>query len=184
MDGKTVGRSCQKRYCLSAEPSRVPRYRMFAELLELAMQAGLKLDSSLPAYLPMSPTLQSPGGTPILESVLISSNAPTVLLQHPGYYYYAAADCSVQRDARFKELNGMASNSDDPVAEAKPQKISASAPGLANEQKIDHTALIIEASRFSQPDNTRKAELSRHSPSSYSQRHTVISGSTKGDKLV
>lgn len=139
-----------------AKSERIPRYRMFAELLELAMQAGLKLDSSLPAYLPMSPTLQSPGGTPVLESVLVSSNTPSAVLQHPGYYYYAAADCSVQRLARFRALSGMTAVSDGTISETKPQKLPASAPGLANEQKVDHTALIIEVSRSSQPEDNRK----------------------------
>lgn len=111
---------------------------MFAELLELAIQAGLKLDNSLPAYLPMSPALQSPGGTPILESVLVSSNAPSAVLQHPGYYYYSAADCSVERAARFNELNSAETS----------QKITPAAPGLANEQKVDHTAVIVEVSLY------------------------------------
>ena len=131
---------------------------MFAELLELAIQAGLKLDSSLPAYLPMSPTLQSPGGTPVLESVLVSSNAPTAVLQHPGYYYHSAADCSVQRAARFLELSGETPMTSESGNASKSQKAAATAPGLANEQKIDHTALIIEVSRSRPQDGWRRAE--------------------------
>jgi hypothetical protein len=110
---------------------------MFAELLELSLAAGLRLQTPLPAYLPTNPTMASPDGAQIAESVLVSTNAPGTVLQHPGYYYYAAADCSVRRKSRFDKISGHPDHVDRiPKNQA--------APGLANEQKIDHMAIILE----------------------------------------
>jgi hypothetical protein len=115
---------------------------MFAELLELSLAAGLRLEATLPAYLPTSPTMASPDGAQIAESVLVSTNAPSTVLQHPGYYYYAAADCSVQRKNRFDKILGRMTDPDHSDRTARTQ----AAPGLGNEQKIDHTAIVLEVS--------------------------------------
>ncbi|QRW12406.1 trafficking protein particle complex subunit 11 [Ceratobasidium sp. AG-Ba] len=67
------------------------------------------------------------------EFLLNFSN--TAYETHPGFYYYVAAGCSVQRLARFKA-----------VLEAEiadPSPVSAT-PAFANEKKIDHHSLIIE----------------------------------------
>jgi len=117
---------------------------MFAELLELSLAAGLRLEATLPAYLPTSPTMASPDGAQIAESVLVSTNAPSTVLQHPGYYYYAAADCSVQRKTHFDNILSRLTDPDHKDRTAKTQ----AAPGLANEQKIDHTAIILEVCKL------------------------------------
>lgn len=68
------------------------RYRLLAELTETALVHGLQLETSLPLY--SSETSDIPH--------LISTQIPLAALQHPGYYYYTAANCSVQRWQRYK----------------------------------------------------------------------------------
>lgn len=76
---------------------------MFAELLELALSAGLKIEEQLPAYLPASPPINAPNAGPLQEDELVTTNLPLTTLQHPGYYYYAAASCTSERKKRFDE---------------------------------------------------------------------------------
>jgi hypothetical protein len=76
------------------------RYRIFAELLEMAIAGGLRIPSSHPSYLPLAPPTSLPH-TQLGQQELVSRSNPLVMLQHPGYYYYTAANCTVQRRNRF-----------------------------------------------------------------------------------
>jgi hypothetical protein len=145
---------------------------MFAELLELA---DLRFEPTLPAYLPTGPTMASPDGAQVAESVLVSTNTPTSLLQHPGYYFYAAADCTVQRRARFLQLSRRASGQ---AGIDQADKV----PGLVNEQKVDHMSIILEVCRiwhFTRVSSTLDRSRSLFS---YSPKHTVISSISKEGK--
>ena len=86
------------------------RYRMFAELLELVVAHGLKIQAPSPAY--AAPSTFALGA----EEVLVSAIKPLLVLQNPGYYYYTAGNCAVQRKVMFDK----ASESDvcDPVFSA------------------------------------------------------------------
>jgi hypothetical protein len=69
----------------------------------------------------------SPRPSPVWEEgKLVSAVNPTLALQSPSYYWYQAAICSIERRARWEGCT------------------DESAPGYANEQKIDHTAVIVE----------------------------------------
>ncbi|TFY76432.1 hypothetical protein EWM64_g7579, partial [Hericium alpestre] len=57
---------------------------------------------------------------------------PSHALQHPGFYYYMAAQATEKRRARFLTM-----------AKQQSQQI-ASSPGFANEQKVDHLTIILE----------------------------------------
>jgi hypothetical protein len=47
------------------------------------------------------------GGTNSAEEVLVSAVKPLLVLQNPGYYYYTAANCAVQRKMMFdKAIEG------------------------------------------------------------------------------
>jgi hypothetical protein len=78
------------------------RYRIFAELLELGVQSGLRIPTLAP---PQFPTAQSAAVPPSPEywSTPISSANPLQTLQQPAFYFYTAASCSVQRQRRFDE---------------------------------------------------------------------------------
>lgn len=78
------------------------RYRIFAELLELGVQSGLRIPTLTP---PVFPTAQSAAVPPTPEfwSTPISSTNPLQILQPPAFYFYTAASCSVQRQKRFDE---------------------------------------------------------------------------------
>lgn len=77
-------------------------YRILAELLELALRAGYKLPIPV---LPVNVAgrLSIAGGTSPAppNDVRIPGLNPSNILQHPGYYYYAAASCTQQRYERF-----------------------------------------------------------------------------------
>lgn len=74
------------------------RYRMFGELLEMVVAHGLKIQAPIPAYA-VPNTLESGGTT---EEVLVSAVKPLLVLQNPGYYYYTAGNCAVQRKIMFE----------------------------------------------------------------------------------
>lgn len=80
---------------------RCCRYRVFAELLELAQQHNLRIITPPPTF----PTLESSAASQSLSYLAtpISSQNPTQILQHPAYYYYEAACGTLKRQERFKE---------------------------------------------------------------------------------
>lgn len=73
---------------------------MFAELLELVVAHGLKIQAPLPAY--AAPTTFASGNA---EEVLVSAIKPLLVLQNPGYYYYTAGNCAVQRKVMFERAS-------------------------------------------------------------------------------
>lgn len=78
---------------------------MFGELLELAVSAGLHIAVPLPSYMAVNSDLLSPGGTQLAENVLVSTVTPLTTLQHPGYYFYTAANCTAQRKERLVSMS-------------------------------------------------------------------------------
>ncbi|KAG8794879.1 hypothetical protein FRC12_020516 [Ceratobasidium sp. 428] len=125
------------------------QHRIFAELLEHGLRNGLRIPSLAPPPLGNAPTpvppVIDPGASvaglpppvPGQGSALVSASGhnPSLALQHPGFYYYIAAGCSVQRLARFKAVL------ESEIADPSP--VSAT-PAFANEKKIDHHSLIVE----------------------------------------
>ena len=61
---------------------------------------------------------------------------PANALQHPGFYYYVAAQATERRRARFLAILE--------VTEAGETNF----PGLANEKKVDHFGIVVEVRRF------------------------------------
>lgn len=70
---------------------------MFAELLEVVIAHGLKIHAPIPSY--AAPTTFGSGN---VEEVLVSAVKPLLVLQNPGYYYYTAGNCAVQRKVMFE----------------------------------------------------------------------------------
>jgi len=73
------------------------QYRALGEMIEAGLSAGLTLPVNIKADLNLNeapPPLDIPG----VEKVGLN---PAVSLQHPGFYYYAAASCTQQRYERF-----------------------------------------------------------------------------------
>lgn len=73
------------------------RYRIFAELLELGLSHHLALPPILPPTLPA----QAPTSAIVDPTIPTSSANPLHVLQRPGFYYYKAACCSIERKKRF-----------------------------------------------------------------------------------
>jgi hypothetical protein len=118
------------------------QYRIFAELLEMAQQDNLRIPLLAP---PLLPTSAPPGvQIPTLEyfATPVSSMNPLQILQQPAYYYYAAADCTIQRKRRFDEAVAL----EEDAQESEAGGHIAMAPGFANEKKVDHYELAIEVS--------------------------------------
>ncbi|KAG9089857.1 hypothetical protein FRC07_012245, partial [Ceratobasidium sp. 392] len=123
-------------------------HRILAELLEYGLRNGLPIPSLAPSptSLALTPVPNPsasvaslpqpvPGQGPTVSTPSFSGHNPSLALQHPGFYYYVAAGCSVQRLARFKAVL------ESEIADPSP--VSAT-PAFANEKKIDHHSLIIE----------------------------------------
>lgn len=115
------------------------QYRIFAELLEMAQADNLRIPYPSPPTLPTAPPV---GVTPSLEffATPISSGNPLQVLQQPAYYYYAAADCTLQRKVRFDEALAV----EEDAKESEAGGHISMAPGFANEKKVDHSELAIE----------------------------------------
>jgi len=115
--------------------------RVLAELLEAGIRAGFKLPSHLPSE-PVNPALTAQlavvGGHGRGTSVDLSAVfglAPSSALQHPGFYYFAAAQFTQRRYTEFLRALDLEATA--------PSALSAS-PGFMNEKKVDHQALILE----------------------------------------
>ncbi|TYJ56593.1 hypothetical protein B9479_002685 [Cryptococcus floricola] len=117
------------------------QYRIFAELLEMAQQHGLRITTPLPTFPP-------PGAATTPQNVMyyatpISQGNPSQTIQHPAIYYYTAACCTLKRQERFKEILEIENDALSSEAGKASGYVSA-APGFANEKKVDHSALAIE----------------------------------------
>lgn len=113
------------------------QYRILAELLELAVRAGYKLPTpTIPPGLPGTrPTgTGSPAPNQQNDPRALGIN-PLHALQHPGYFYYLSATCTLQRYERFIEAVRQ--------EERQPGSLSQS-PGYVNEKKVEHHTVIIE----------------------------------------
>ncbi|WWD15882.1 hypothetical protein CI109_100306 [Kwoniella shandongensis] len=118
------------------------QYRIFAELLEMGQQAGLRIASLAPPVFPTAASAAAPP-PPDYYATPISSGNPLQVLQQPAFYYYTAACCSIQRQQRFQEALDVETDALGSEAGAASGYVS-TAPGFANEKKVDHSALIIE----------------------------------------
>ena len=108
----------------------------------MAQQDNLRIPLLAP---PLLPTSAPPGvQMPTLEyfATPVSSMNPLQILQQPAYYYYAAADCTIQRKKRFDEAVAQ----EEDAKESQAGGHIAMAPGFANEKKVDHHELAIEVS--------------------------------------
>ena len=170
-DGESAKRLSNSGPGLPDSPSLVPsfptrrthrcaRYRVFAELLDLAVQAGLEISIPAQSVLPSpdlaaSPTISS--DPPLSEKPAVN---PLHVLQPPAFYFYTAASCSIQRRARFLEAQAVEvsrpSKQSEMRADQRAQEDAltseagaasgyvSTAPGYANEKKVDHVGLIVE----------------------------------------
>jgi len=118
------------------------RYRIFADLLELAIQSGLRIPALAPPTFPTAAASAAPPASDYFCTPISSGN-PLQVLQQPAFYFYTAACCSVQRQKRFEEALAVEFDQDSSEAGAASGYVS-TAPGFANEKKVDHAALVIE----------------------------------------
>ncbi|KAJ9095965.1 hypothetical protein QFC21_005327 [Naganishia friedmannii] len=107
------------------------QYRLFAELLEIVVAHGLVIHAPLPVY--AVPPASIAGGINTTEEVLVSAVKPLLVLQNPGYYYYTAGNCAVQRKMMFEK-----------AIEGDVLMTSVSSTAMSNEKKVDHTGIIVE----------------------------------------
>ncbi|KAI0002431.1 Gryzun, putative trafficking through golgi-domain-containing protein [Russula compacta] len=105
------------------------QYRAFAELLEHGTGSTLILPIHEPA-LP-APAL-APSGLAELDALRILGLNPANALQHPGFYYYVAAQATERRRAQFLAMLQTTETS------------GTNHPGFANERKVDHFGIVVE----------------------------------------
>ncbi|KDE06050.1 hypothetical protein MVLG_03604 [Microbotryum lychnidis-dioicae p1A1 Lamole] len=119
------------------------QYRLFGDLVAIGIRNGF----SLPILRPVpSSRVLPPGAPPPPTSVMMPSNA----LQHPGYYFFLAAGCAIERWERFKAVKAAYEAARDagavaPIPEGgkRPPPL-AMGPALTHESKVDHADIIIE----------------------------------------
>ncbi|KAI5481898.1 hypothetical protein MNV49_000175 [Pseudohyphozyma bogoriensis] len=102
------------------------QYRLFADLVAIAIRAGFRLPSLRPPPTPRP----APAGMPQPPSPGL---IPPNVLMHPGYYFYQSGLCAVQRRECFKALVNQEQEEGTPVS-----------PAVAHETKVDHAELIID----------------------------------------
>ncbi|KIP04097.1 hypothetical protein PHLGIDRAFT_31528 [Phlebiopsis gigantea 11061_1 CR5-6] len=115
------------------------QHRVFAELLEHGTRSTLKIPTYLPASTSAASTvvsqpLDSQRSAVEMESMRSLGLNPTQAMMHPGFYYYMAARGTENRRSRF--LRALENDS--------PDNPTTSSPGFANENKVDHLAIILE----------------------------------------
>lgn len=75
------------------------RYRIFADTIDEAIQAGYKIP------LPTEYLESNTPGSPPTATSLSSGLNPGSILQHPGFYYHLAAMCCAERRRRFLDTD-------------------------------------------------------------------------------
>ncbi|KAF5354759.1 hypothetical protein D9756_005506 [Leucocoprinus leucothites] len=112
--------------------------RLFAELLEQGTRTNLVIPVHKPQALAPSIGTSQPSSTQRLAGIDSDPRAlglnPSHALQHPGFYYYAAARCTEMRRMKFQIAL---------EAEESGHPISLS-PGFTNEKKVTHDTIILE----------------------------------------
>ncbi|KAI0300474.1 Gryzun, putative trafficking through golgi-domain-containing protein [Multifurca ochricompacta] len=105
------------------------QHRVFAELLEHGTSSTL----ILPAHKAAIPVpAAAPSGLAELDALRVLGLNPANALQHPGFYYYMAAQATERRRAQFfAMLESVEAN-------------GANLPGFANEKKVDHSGIALE----------------------------------------
>ncbi|KAF9228502.1 hypothetical protein BS17DRAFT_773840 [Gyrodon lividus] len=134
------------------------QHRVLAELLEQGSRSALTFPTNTPASRTSGVPLVSgvgPGSAPLdLDAVRALGLNPSHALQHPGHYYYMAARCTEARRERFLASGNMSQG-------------TSSAPGYANEKKVDHLKIILEL-------YTKSYELFKKYSSSASQGRLTL----------
>lgn len=131
------------------------RHRVFAELLEQGTRTSLKIPTHAPVPAPSAAKLaaQSAGpqrGSMDQDALRLLGLNPTHALQHPGFYYYMAAQSTESRRERF--LHALNSEVCFPLSvyncrsscSIQATHLGNLSPGFANEKKVDHLAIILE----------------------------------------
>ena len=111
------------------------QYRLFGDLVSIALRNGAHLPSLRP---PPTPRLPPPGTSSNLGGPSPGLVPPNIL-QHAGHYYYLAALCAVERRERYREM-----------ARAHKEQAERGAfsgqvnPAFVHEAKVEHGEIIIE----------------------------------------
>lgn len=113
------------------------QYRLFGDLVSIALRSGCHLPSLRPPPLPRVPPLGAGAGLAGPSPGLV----PVNILQHPGHYYHLAGLCAVERRDRFREMTRVRAQSD-----GKEPAGGQANPAYAHEAKVEHSEIIIEAS--------------------------------------
>ncbi|GAA5980354.1 hypothetical protein JCM10908_001625 [Rhodotorula pacifica] len=111
------------------------QYRLFGDLVSIALRNGAHLPSLRP---PPAPRLPPPGTSPSLTGPspgLVTAN----ILQHAGHYYHLAGLCAVERRDRFREMARAHKEADERGAFSGQVN-----PAFAHEAKVEHGEIIIE----------------------------------------
>jgi hypothetical protein len=87
----------------------------------------------LPIHKPVFPAPNAaPVGLTELDALRVLGLNPANALQHPGFYYYIAAQATERRRAQFLAVVETMGTGE------------TTSPGFANERKVDHFGIIVE----------------------------------------
>ena len=111
------------------------QYRLFGDLVSIALRNGAHLPSLRP---PAAPRLPAPGTSSSLSGPSPGLVPPNIL-QHAGHYYYLAALCAVERRERYREMARAHKEQDERGAFSGQVN-----PAFVHEAKVEHGEIIIE----------------------------------------
>ncbi|KAI9306763.1 Foie gras liver health family 1-domain-containing protein [Cunninghamella echinulata] len=124
------------------------QYRIFADVVDLAIQHGFKVPNPSSSITPGSPNLPN---SPLLgggHNYKINDNNigcnPGAILQHPGFYYHLSAMCCAERRRRYLEMNKMDNSKDTTTTTSDQQHQISLRNLLATESQVDHSGFTIE----------------------------------------
>ncbi|GAA5871782.1 hypothetical protein JCM3774_000298 [Rhodotorula dairenensis] len=113
------------------------QYRLFGDLVSIALRDGTHLPSLRP---PPAPRLPPPGMSPNLKGPS-PGLVPANILQHAGHYYHLAALCTIERRDRYREMARARQEATVRDGAAAATHVN---PAFAHEAKVEHGEIMIE----------------------------------------
>lgn len=120
------------------------QYNVLADLVDIGCRSGMRLPNLCPPPTPMTDKNRS--ASPILtDSRLTGGGAVNLVgvLVHPGFYYFHAAQCAVERRDKFRAYEAVQEEMGT-MAESKRDSVRSQASlALAHEKKVNHPEIIV-----------------------------------------
>ncbi|KFH64324.1 hypothetical protein MVEG_10149 [Podila verticillata NRRL 6337] len=120
------------------------QYRVFGDLLDIGTKSGFKLPVPTPGSIVYGSFAGMTEGSKDLNKFSGIGINPMLVLQHAGFFYHQAANCSVQRRLHFEMAEEAFPDSTVAPTPSASRPYPPSLQSMNAERGIDHLALTIE----------------------------------------